>query len=77
MASSSCLAIVGWGGLAGEGQAFASRTYAELAAVTVGIPAGLTIAKPLTPVRAQGEAIVRVRFRSPAPGLTPRSGAYL
>ena len=36
------------------GQALASRTYAELAAVTADIPAGLTTAKPPTPARAQG-----------------------
>jgi Domain of unknown function (DUF1707) len=37
-------------------QAFASRTYAELAAVTADIPAGLTTAQPPTSARAQGEA---------------------
>ena len=37
------------------GQSFASRTYAELAAVTADIPAGLTTAKPPAPGRAQGE----------------------
>jgi Domain of unknown function (DUF1707) len=37
------------------GEAFASRTCAELAAVTVGIPAGLAVAKPPTPAWAQGE----------------------
>ena len=36
------------------GQAFASRTYADLAAVTADIPAGLTGAQPLRePARAQ------------------------
>ena len=36
------------------GQAFASRTYAELAAVTTGIPAGEAPAQPLRePARAQ------------------------
>ena len=35
-------------------QAFASRTYAELAAVTAGLPAGPTAAQPRRPVRAQG-----------------------
>lgn len=34
-------------------QAFASRTYADLAAVTADIPAGLTPAKPPAPARAQ------------------------
>jgi Phosphotransferase enzyme family/Domain of unknown function (DUF1707) len=36
-------------------QTFASRTCAELAAVTARIPAGLAVAKPPTPARAQGE----------------------
>jgi len=36
-------------------QTFASRTYAELAAITADIPAGLTTAKPPAPARAQGE----------------------
>ena len=44
------------------GQAFASRTYAELAAVTADIPAGLTTANPPTPAPAHGEA------RIPRPG---------
>ena len=37
------------------GQAFASRTYAELAAVTADLPAGLTAAQPPRPARTQGE----------------------
>jgi Domain of unknown function (DUF1707) len=36
-------------------QALGSRTYADLAALTADIPAGLTTAKPPTPARAQGE----------------------
>jgi len=36
------------------GQAFAARTYAELAAATAGIPAGLTTPKPPAPTRPQG-----------------------
>ena len=36
-------------------QAFASRTYADLAALTADLPAGLAAAKPLQPARAQGE----------------------
>jgi hypothetical protein len=36
------------------GQALASRTYAELAALTADIPAGLTPAKPSAPAEAQG-----------------------
>ena len=37
------------------GQAFAARTYADLAAVIADLPAGLAAAQPLTPVRAPGE----------------------
>ena len=37
------------------GQAFASRTYAELAAVTADLPADLTAAQPPKPARAEGE----------------------
>ncbi|HXZ70474.1 MAG TPA: DUF1707 domain-containing protein [Streptosporangiaceae bacterium] len=36
------------------GQTFASRTCAELAAVTADLPAGLTAAQPPKPARAQG-----------------------
>jgi len=36
------------------GQALTSRTYAELAALTADIPAGLATAKPPVPARAQG-----------------------
>jgi len=36
------------------GQALAARTYAELAAATVGLPAGLTTPDPPVPARAQG-----------------------
>jgi len=35
-------------------QAFASRTYAELAAITVGLPAGPAAAQPRNPARSQG-----------------------
>jgi hypothetical protein len=35
------------------GQALAARTYAELAAVTAGIPAGPDLASPPTPARPQ------------------------
>jgi hypothetical protein len=45
------------------GQTFASRTYAELAAVIAGLPVGLTTAKPPAAARAQGEA------RVPRPGI--------
>ena len=37
------------------GQALASRTYADLAAVTADLPAGLAEASPPLPARAQGE----------------------
>ena len=36
------------------GQAFAARTYAELAAAIADIPTGLTTPKPPAPARAQG-----------------------
>jgi hypothetical protein len=42
------------------GQALASRTYAELAALTADIPAGRTTAKPSAPARAQdGQPVLR------------------
>ncbi len=44
------------------GQAFASRTYADLAALTADLPAGLTAARPPEPARQQGEV------RVPRPG---------
>ena len=43
------------------GQAFASRTCAELAALTADVPAGLA-APPPKPARAQGAARVKVRL---------------
>lgn len=49
------------------GQAFTSRTYAELAAVTVGIPAGPTAAPaPHAPARPQGRATVRTSIKTGA-----------
>ena len=39
-------------------QAFASRTYAELAAATAGLPAGPAGARRRRPVRAQGGQLV-------------------
>jgi hypothetical protein len=36
------------------GQTLAARTYADLAALTADLPAGLAAAKPSTPARAQG-----------------------
>ncbi len=41
------------------GQAFVSRTYAELAAVTVGLPAEPTAAQPPRPARTQGGIMQR------------------
>ena len=41
------------------GQAFGSRTYAELAAVTTDLPAGLATANRSLPARAQDEPIRR------------------
>ena len=43
------------------GQAFASRTYADLAAVTAGLPAGLPAVRPPAPARVQDQQPV-VRF---------------
>ena len=40
------------------GRAFAGRTHADLAAVTVGLPAGLTTAQPPEPAQVQGAARV-------------------
>jgi len=45
------------------GQAFAARTYAELAAVTADLPAGLAAAQPPPPAGVAGEP------RIPRPGL--------
>jgi uncharacterized protein DUF1707 len=44
------------------GQALASRTYGELAALTADLPAGLTVGEPPQPARAPGEP------RLPRPG---------
>jgi hypothetical protein len=54
------------------GQALASKTYAELAAVTTDLPAGLAAAQPPQPARKQGEA------RVPRPGrvLTVATALY-
>ena len=40
------------------GQAFASRTYADLAALTTDLPAGRAVTQPRKPARAQGKARV-------------------
>jgi hypothetical protein len=53
------------------GEAFASRTYAELAAVTADLPAGLAAAEPPGPSRARGAHPVPrpVRVMAAATGL--------
>jgi hypothetical protein len=53
-------------------QALASRTGAELAALTADIPAGLITAKPPTPARAQGEQPVL----RPGPVITAATAVY-
>jgi hypothetical protein len=53
-------------------QAFASRTYAELAAVTAGLPAKPAAAQPPRPARAQGE---QPALR-PGPVLTVATALY-
>ena len=54
------------------GQAFASRTYAELAAVTADLPARLTAAQPPPPAWAAGEP----RIPRPGPVLTVATVLY-
>ncbi len=54
------------------GQALASRTVAELAALTADIPAGLITAKPPTPARARGEQPVL----RPGPVITAATAVY-
>jgi Domain of unknown function (DUF1707) len=54
------------------GQAYASRTCAELAAVTADIPAGLVTAKPPAPARARGEQPVL----RPGPVIVAATAAY-
>jgi hypothetical protein len=55
------------------GQTLAARTYAELAALTADLPAGLTTAKPPVPARAQdgGQPVLR-----PGPVATVVTGLY-
>ena len=53
-------------------QALASRTGAELAALTADIPAGLITAKPPTPARAPGEQPVL----RPGPVITAATAVY-
>jgi Domain of unknown function (DUF1707) len=54
------------------GQTFASRTYAELAAVTADIPAGLATAKPPVPARVRGAQ----RVARPGAVAAVATGAY-
>ena len=54
------------------GQALASRTGAQLAALTADIPAGLITAKPPAPARAQGEQ----RVLRPGAVIKAATGAY-
>ena len=60
-------------------QTFASRTYAELAALTADLPAGLTAAKPSPPARAPGgRAVVRPgRVATAAAALYAGAWTYL
>ncbi len=53
-------------------QTFASRTYAELAALTADVPAGLTTAKPPAPARAQDEQ----RVLRPGPVIVAATAVY-
>lgn len=46
------------------GQVLASRTYADLDALTADIPAGLASAPPPTPASAQGHALVGANVRA-------------
>jgi hypothetical protein len=51
------------------GRALASRTYAELAALTADIPAGPTLASPRQPARARNRAPMNKNVRDVAVGL--------
>jgi hypothetical protein len=61
------------------GQALASRTYAELAALTADLPGGLAAAKPLQPERAQdGQPVLRPgRWIAVAAAVNAAIWAYL
>jgi hypothetical protein len=54
------------------GQTFASRTYADLAAVTSDIPLGLPTARPPAPARARGEQ----RVARPGQVMAAATGLY-
>ena len=54
------------------GQAFAARTYGDLAAVIADLPAGLAAAQPPTPVRAPGEQ----RVLRPGPVIMVATALY-
>jgi len=61
------------------GQTLAARTYADLAALTADLPAGLTAAKPSPPARAPGgRAVVRAgRVATAAAALYAGAWTYL
>ena len=54
------------------GQTLAARTYADLAALTADLPAGLAAAKPPEPARAQGEQ----KVLRPGPWIAASTAAY-
>ena len=58
------------------GQAFASRTYADLAAVTADLPAGLAGARPTKPAQGQGEARAPRLGRAIAVGTVLYAGVW-
>src|SRR5205814_6803959 len=58
------------------GQAFASRTYADLAALTADLPAGLAAAKLPQPAQAQGEQRVLRPSRWIAVATAAYAGAW-
>src|SRR5580698_10393459 len=51
-------------------QTLASRTYADLAAVTADLPAGLSLARPPEPIRVQNQQLLR-------PGRVARAATVL
>jgi len=55
-------------------QALASRTYAELAAITADLPAGLTADQPSKPARAPGKRPILLR---PGPATTVATVLYV
>src|SRR5437016_2674118 len=59
------------------GQTLAARTYADLAAPTAGLPAGLAAVKPPQPARAQGEQKVLRPGRWIAVSTAAYAGAWV